>query len=139
MQKMEVILPHGPGFRLLSSVFADDDGQVISIFEYTGDETLKLADHFPGKPMLPGVLILEGMAEAMIQKGQTDPRLEGTLFVLAGIDRSRFHKPILPSMTVAYTGEIEMKNRRMGIAKVLASVDDVVMAEAELLFAIVQK
>lgn len=83
--------------------------------------------HFPGAPLFPGVLVLEGMA-------QTASLLAPGRCLLAGVDGARFRLPVRPGDTVIYEAEL-VRQGRLGKARVSAQVGGVLAAEATLLFA----
>lgn len=141
MANLSVVLPHGQGFRLIKSLCTvSDDGIVADAkVSYTGNEELRLADHFPGMPIFPGALLLEAMAQTAIQTAQVLPKMQGYNFLFAGVENARFLKSILAPATIILKAKII--NLRMGIghAECKASVNGKVVGEATIIFALVPK
>lgn len=92
--------------------------------------------HFPGKPVMPGVLILEAMAQvggvAMLQPEDN----RGKLAVFAGMDRVKFRKPVVPGDQLRMVAELIKVRGSMGKLWAQAYVDDQLVAEGEFLFAL---
>ena len=138
----EVKLPfHGTGFRRIKRVISIDADSMTVVAEddYQGDEKLDLSHHFTSGPMLPGTLFPEAMAEAAAQLVQARPDLQGYNFYLAGIDKARFGRPVMPGSTIRYTSTVTELNlhHRLGKIKSTAEVDGKVVAKAELLFSMI--
>ena len=95
--------------------------------------------HFPGHPVMPGVLILEAMAQvggvAMLHPAEN----RGKLAFFAGMDRVKFRKPVVPGDQLRMVAEIIKIRGGMGKLWVQSFVDEQVVAEAEFLFALAQK
>lgn len=112
-----VKLPHGNGFRLIQGecLVNATEKTAYASFNYKGNETLKLSDHFPGKPIFPGAALLEAMAEAAIQIAQALPEMQGYSFYFAGIDKARFRKMIPAGVEIIY--EVKIVGFTMGIGR----------------------
>ena len=95
--------------------------------------------HFPGNPIMPGVLIIEMMAQAGGIMLLTLDEHKGKLAYLAGVEKARFRKPVVPGDTLL--AEITMLRSRssMGWVKAVAQVDGKVVCEAELAFALISR
>jgi 3-hydroxyacyl-[acyl-carrier-protein] dehydratase len=138
-QQLLGILPHRYPFLLVDRVLDVEPGKrVVAIKNVTMNEHF-FVGHFPDHPIMPGVLIVEMMAQAGgVMLLITDAN-RGKLAYLAGVDKVRFRKPVLPGDTI--TAEVEMLKSRgsIGWVKATARVGDKVVCEAELSFAIVPK
>jgi len=95
--------------------------------------------HFPGKPIMPGVLILEAMAQVggVALLDSTDNR--GKIAMFAGIDKAKFRKPVVPGDQLRMVAEIIKVRGTMGRIWAEAYVDGELVAEGEFLFALAHK
>jgi 3-hydroxyacyl-[acyl-carrier-protein] dehydratase len=92
--------------------------------------------HFPGRPIMPGVLILEAMAQAagvLVFSGMDQPQMEHSLYYYVGIDNARFKKPVVPGDVLEIEVVIERALRGIGKFGCVARVDGKVVAEATIL------
>jgi 3-hydroxyacyl-[acyl-carrier-protein] dehydratase len=133
------ILPHRYPFLLVDRILEVEEGKrAVGVKNVTFNEPY-FVGHFPGHPVMPGVLIVEMMAQTggvMMLIGEAN---KGKLAYLAGIDKVRFRKPVMPGDTIL--AEVEMLKGRgnMGWVKATARVGDKVICEAELSFALIPK
>lgn len=124
------LLPHRDPFVWVSRVLSCEPGKSV-VAELDVDPYLALfAGHFPGHPVLPGVILMEALAQAasicvLVQDGK-----EGSLGYLVGIDKAKFRRTVLPGETVTLKGTITKNSSRMCVAEVEASVDGEVCATA---------
>ena len=133
------IIPHRYPFLLVDKIIEIEYGKkAVGIKNVTANEPF-FQGHFPGNPIMPGVLIVEAMAQvgAVAILGQEE--YKGKLAVFTGIDGLRFRKQVVPGDTLRM--EVEMLNFKRGIgkAKAEAYVEDGLAASGELMFAIVNK
>lgn len=91
--------------------------------------------HFPGQPIMPGVLILEGMAQAggCLAYYSAPEMIGDKLVYFAGIDKARFRKPVVPGDQIIYRLELIKQKRMVMVMKGQALVDDQVVAESQLM------
>lgn len=131
------ILPHRYPFLLVDRIIKMEDyRRVIGIKNVTFNEPF-FSGHFPGAPIMPGVLIVEAMAQVGGVVVLCIPEWRGKLPYLTGIDKMRFRKPVIPGDQLVI--EVEVINMKANIGKVSAEakVDGQLVAQGELLFAIV--
>jgi beta-hydroxyacyl-ACP dehydratase FabZ len=132
------VMPHRYPFLLIDRVLEMDDTSIRAIKNVTFNEPHFLG-HFPGVPVMPGVLIVEAMAQAggfLLFSGVEDR--EGKLIYFTGIDNCRFRKPVVPGDTIVF--EVELVSKRRTFAKIRgrALVNDEVVCEAEMLSALAE-
>ncbi len=133
------LLPHRYPFALVDRIIDFVPGEkIVGIKNVTVNEP-QFQGHFPGRPIMPGVLILESMAQVggvLIAK-MPDIAEEGIL-MFAGIDKVRFRRPVVPGDQMVITVELlRLKQRRFGKVYGKAEVDGQLAADGELLFSLV--
>ena len=129
-------LPHRPPFRFVDAVDACEPGvSVVARYLVTGDETF-LAGHFPGNPIVPGVIQLEALAQAGALSLANDPRYEGKLALFGGVEKVRFRRVVRPGDELVLAVDIERLSARGGWAQGRASVNGETACEARLFFAL---
>lgn len=133
------ILPHRYPFALVDRIIEYVPGKLaVGIKNVTFNEPY-FQGHFPGRPMMPGVMIVEAMAQVggIVLKQMAD--MDDALFVFAGIDKVRFRRPVVPGDQLIMTTElVSVKRRRFGKMQARAVVDDQRVAEGELMFSLVE-
>jgi len=123
------VLPHRPPLVLVDEVLECTENTIRAIRTFREDEDF-FKGHFPGNPIVPGVLLIEGMAQTFAYLAMTQA---GTHAVyLTGIDRARFRKPVRPGDTVEFS--VSFGSQRLGLitGKGEARVDGVRVASAKL-------
>jgi len=130
------IIPHRYPFLLVDKVeIVEEDKFCVGTKCVTVNEPC-FQGHFPGKPIMPGVLILEAMAQTAAAMLLSRPELKGRLAYFAGISNAKFRRLVVPGDVLKL--HIEIANFRSKVCKVngRAFVGDEQAAEAELLFAL---
>ena len=128
------LLPHRYPFLLVDRITALDPGKTITGLKNVSMNEPYFQGHFPGEPVMPGVLILEGMAQVgCILTCLSDPAMIGRLAFFAGVDKARFRRVVRPGDQLIY--RLELIKQKAKIIKMAgqAFVDDQLVAEAELM------
>lgn len=138
LEDIQKILPHRYPFALVDRIIEYVPGKkAVGIKNVTFNEP-HFQGHFPGRPIMPGVLIVEAMAQVGGIVLTQLPDLEGSLFVFAGIDKVRFRRPVVPGDQLLMTTELlSIKRRRFGKMQARATVDGQRVAEGELMFSLI--
>ncbi len=130
------ILPHRYPFLLVDRMIELEPGKRgVGIKNVTANEP-QFTGHWPGNPMMPGVLILEAMAQVGGILLLSLEANRGMLALFGGLNDVRFRRAVLPGDTLRIEVELTRSKGRIGKAQAVATVDGEVAAEAEILFAL---
>jgi 3-hydroxyacyl-[acyl-carrier-protein] dehydratase len=130
------IIPHRYPFLLIDRVVELEPGKrVVAIKSVTANEP-QFTGHFPDRPIMPGVLMVEALAQAGAVAVLSLPEYRGKLVLFAGIDDCRFRRTVLPGDQLLLKVELEKLRGMFGRARAVASVDGEVAVEATISFVI---
>jgi len=135
------LLPHRYPMLLVDRILdISDDGKRITGLKNVSANEQFFQGHFPGAPVMPGVLIVEAMAQcaAVLFLREIEDR-DKKLFLFGGVDKARFRRPVVPGDQLIL--ECEVLQKRASTVKVrgTAKVGDAIVAEAELLSVMVSR
>ncbi|WP_263432947.1 3-hydroxyacyl-ACP dehydratase FabZ [Metabacillus rhizolycopersici] len=134
-QKMKDVIRHRYPFLLVDRILELDEGKrAIGIKNVTANEPF-FNGHFPDYPVMPGVLIVEALAQVSAVIMLTKEGNQGRLGLLAGIDKCRFKKQVKPGDQIRLEVEIVRLKGPIGKGKGIATVDGELVCETELIFA----
>ncbi len=143
--EIQKILPHRYPFLLVDRVTAMVKGKSISAYKNVSISEPVFQGHFPDHPIYPGVMILEGMAQAggvlsFLSMGElTDEEIENKVVYFMSIDKAKFRIPVRPGDRLEYRLSVLKQKGTIWFLKGEAYVDDKLVSEAELKAMIVDK
>ncbi len=129
------MLPHRYPFLLVDRVIEVEPGASLSAIKNVTINEPFFQGHFPGQPIMPGVLILEAMAQAtglLSFSGMVDAH-KSSMYILVGIDKARFRGQVVPGDQLQLKVTLKRNMRGIGMFECKALVDDKVVAEAEIM------
>lgn len=135
---MEIMacIPHRYPFLLVDSVDIQEEGKLaVGTKNVTINEPF-FQGHFPQEPVMPGVLILEALAQVGAVLLLSEPEFKGKTAYFAGVNQARFRRKVVPGDVLKLEIEITKIRRSFGAGKGIATVNGEKAAEAEILFAI---
>ena len=134
--EIEQILPHREPFLLIDEVVELEPGRRVVARREVRAEDPWFAGHFPGRPVMPGVLIVEAMAQTGAVAVLVEEENRGKIAFFAGIDDCRFKRVVEPGDTLVLTCEIDQVRGPIGRGKATAYVGDQLAARGTLTFAV---
>lgn len=130
------ILPHRHPFLLIDTIEELEPGERAVGKKCVSVNEPYFAGHFPGNPVMPGVLIMEALAQVGAVAILSKPEFQGKTAYFAGIDKARFRQKVVPGDVLYLETEIVKTKGPVGVGKAVAKVNGKKAAEAELTFAI---
>ena len=134
-EEIKTIIPHRYPFLLVDQILEVEENRVVGKKNVTINEPF-FQGHFPDYPVMPGVLILEALAQtgAVAILGKEENK--GKIGFLAGIDKARFRRQVRPGDVLTLEVEITRLKGPIGKGRAKATVDGEIACEAEIMFAI---
>ena len=130
------VIPHRYPFLLIDTIEEIEEGKKATGKKCVSGNELFFQGHFPGNPVMPGVLIIEALAQVGAVALLSCPGMNGKTAYFAGIDKARFRRKVLPGDVLMLETEIIRLKGPMGIGSAVAKVDGAIVCEAQLTFAI---
>lgn len=135
----EELLPHREPFLFVSEVLEVVPGESArGVWRLTGEEDF-FRGHFPGRPTLPGVLMVEALAQVGALAVLADERYAGKLPLFGGIDKARFRRQVVPGDELVLEVSMDQLRGMAGKGSGVARVGDEVACQAGLFFVIVEQ
>ncbi len=136
------LLPHRYPFLLVDRVTAFFPAEVIEGYKCVSINEPFFQGHFPSLPVMPGVLIVESLAQAgglLVLAGMDEAQVKDSIFLFTGIEKVRFRKPVVPGDRLDLRCELVRRKLQLWKMRGTAHVDGVLAAEAELTAAIMPR
>lgn len=133
---IQKIIPHRYPFLLIDKVTEMEPGISAAGYKNVTFNEYFFAGHFPEEPVMPGVLIVESLAQLGAVAILSLDKYKGKIAYFAGINKARFKRKVIPGDTLTLNIEIIKTKGTIGIGKAVAKVGDEIACEAELMFAI---
>ena len=136
IKQIQEILPHRYPFLLVDRIISLEEGKkAVGIKNVSVNEPF-FQGHFPGYPVMPGVLIIEAMAQVAAVVALKMPEFAGKIALFAGIDKARFRRQVFPGDQIRIEVEVVKLRGTIGKSYAAAYVGEEMAAEAEMMFVI---
>jgi 3-hydroxyacyl-[acyl-carrier-protein] dehydratase len=136
IQAILATLPHRYPFLMVDRILELEPGLRAVGEKLVSANEPQFQGHFPGNPIMPGVLIVEALAQTGAVAALSLPENKGKLVLFAGIDEARFKRPVRPGDTLRLEVHLDKMRRGIGRGSGRATVGDQLACEARLLFAV---
>lgn len=133
INEIKEILPHRYPFLLIDKVISMEGNKIVAIKNVTINENY-FQGHFPAEAVMPGVLIIEALAQTGAVAILSKNEFKGKIAYFAGIDKAKFRRKVIPGDILRLEVEITKLRGRAGIGYGIAYVDDKKVCEGELTF-----
>ena len=133
INEIKEILPHRYPFLLIDKVISMEGNKIVAIKNVTVNENY-FQGHFPAEAVMPGVLIIEALAQTGAVAILSKNEFKGKIAYFAGIDKAKFRRKVIPGDILRLEVEITKLRGRAGIGYGIAYVDDKKVCEGELTF-----
>ena len=137
IHQIKNFLPHRYPFLLVDRVLGFTEGEKLTALKNVTYNEPFFNGHFPNRPVMPGVLIVEALAQAcaiFASQGRDDIDTENRIYYFTGIDKARFKRPVEPGDQLVFEVELLRRIKNMWKCRGEARVDGEIAATAELMF-----
>ncbi len=135
--EIKEIIPQREPFLMIDEVLEYTPGESAVAYKYVNAEEWYFKGHFPGNPIMPGVLITESLAQTGAVAILSVEENKGKNALFGGIDKMKFKKMVVPGDTLKLEVKIIKQKGPIGIGEAIATVDGKIAAKGELTFAVV--
>lgn len=139
INELQAILPHRPPFLLVDRITGGEPGVWAEGIKCVTMNEPFFTGHFPGHPVMPGVLILEALAQVGAAAVLSLPEHRGKLVLFGGVKNARFKRQVVPGDVLELRCELIQQRGSVGFGKAVARVDGKSAAQAELTFVIADR
>ena len=136
-EEIKKIIPQREPFLMIDKVEEYIPGESYTAYKYINEDEYYFKGHFPGNPIMPGVLMVEALAQTGAVAILSMEENKGRNALFGGINNLKFKKQVIPGDTLKLEVKIIKKKGPIGIGEALATVDGKVAVKGELTFAIV--
>ncbi len=136
-EEIKEIIPQREPFLMIDEVEKYTPGESAIAYKYVNQEEWYFKGHFPGNPIMPGVLIAESLAQTGAIAILSVEENKGKNALFGGIDKMRFKKMVVPGDKLKLEVKIIKQKGPIGVGEAIATVEDKIVAKGELTFAVV--
>ena len=136
-EEIKKIIPQREPFLMIHEVEEYVPGESCIAYKNVSEEEYYFKGHFPGNPIMPGVLIVESLAQAGAIAILSMEENKGKNALFGGIDKMKFKKMVVPGDRIKLEVKIIKRKGPVGIGEAIATVDEKIVAKGELTFALV--
>ncbi len=136
-EQIKEIIPQREPFLMIDEVESYEPGVGATAYKYVNEEEWYFKGHFPGNPIMPGVLITESLAQTGAVAILSVDEYKGKNALFGGIDKMKFKKMVVPGDRLKLEVNIIKQKGPIGVGEAIATVNEKLVAKGELTFAIV--
>lgn len=136
-EQIKKIIPQREPFLMIDEVEEYKPGESATAYKYVNEEEWYFKGHFPGNPIMPGVLITESLAQTGAIAILSLEENKGKNALFGGIDKMKFKKMVVPGDKLKLEVKIIKQKGPIGVGEAIATVDEKIVAKGELTFAVV--
>ena len=137
-EQIKELLPHREPMLLLDEIDSLVPGKCASAIVHVLEDSFFLQGHFPGRPLMPGVLQLEALCQTGAVAVLALPNMRGKIALITGVEKVKFRRPVQPGDTLRLEVELTLLTERGGKGKGSASVEGQTCCQGEITFVLVE-